>query len=317
MKKWFQKHSRKIIAFLVLVLLVYGAGRLYFFVTDGFSLGNIVSDRGFDPRFETHPLDEEGQKQLETLLKQRFKYLGKGCQSYVFESEDGQYVLKFFKFQRFRPQRGFDYFGFIPAAERYRLQKIEKKRGKLEKLYRSWQIAYEELPEEAGIIYVHLNPTDHIQGKLVIIDKVGLKHVLDPNRMEFLVQRKATMLCPTLDRLMRQGHEDEAKALLTRLLGQIVDEYQRGLADHDHALMQNTGVYAGAPFHIDVGQFAYEETMKDPLVYKGELFNKTYKFRSWLQRRHPGLSRHFDAELLSIIGPDMHDMKAYTGKAKD
>src|ERR1700704_4131205 len=84
-----------------LFLAIYGAGRLYYQVTGGFTEGNIFYDLPFDPRFE---MKSKETVNLDFLLSKKFHYLGKGCQSYVFEREGGEYVIKFFKYQRFRPQ---------------------------------------------------------------------------------------------------------------------------------------------------------------------------------------------------------------------
>ena len=117
------------------------------------------------------------------------------------------------------------------------------------------------------------------------------------------------MLCPQLEKLMASGEVNKAKVLLTRLLQMVLSEYHRGLADNDHALMQNTGVLGGLPIHVDVGQFVKNEAMKDPNNYNQELFNKTYKFRIWLQGKYPELLSHLDAELHNEMGDVFYQLK--------
>lgn len=299
-----RKLAHFFVNFCLIGIIVYGVGRLYFDATAGFTEGNIISEYKPDPRWETHSLSSEEENLIETAITQPYTYLGKGCQSYVFLSEDKQFVLKFFKYQRFRTQAWMDYFSFIPKMDQIRKKKMEKKQKKLDGVYSSWKIGFDHLIPETGLVYVHLNKTDHLHKKLTIYDKMGWKHELDADKMEFLIQKRADMLCSTLDKLP----EEQAKQLLTDLIQMIASEYSRGFADNDHALMQNTGVSEGKPVHIDVGQFVIDESMKDPSHSRQEIFNKTFKFRIWLEKAHPELLPHLDKELVSVLGEHFHTL---------
>jgi hypothetical protein len=286
---------------LCVVCVLYGMSRLYYRVTGGFTEGNITYNLAYDPRWDVHQSTQQIVDN-DQIFSQPFYYLGKGCQSYVFQSADEQYVLKFFKYQRFRPQEWLSWFSFIPPLESYRQDKIQKKKQKLENVFISWKIAYEELPKETGVVYVHLNKTDHLKRSLTLYDKMGLEHKLDLDRYEFLVQRKATLLAPTLDEMMSQGKETESKLLIDRLISLLLDEFERGYADNDHALMQNTGVLDGFPIHIDVGQFVRNSRVKRPEVWHQELFNKMWKFSKWLEKTHPSLAIYLEGILKEKIG---------------
>lgn len=303
MRKDFKNRLKNsLVWFCILLLLAYGAGRLYYRVTAGFTIGNITYELPYDSRWDIHALNADESKQLDAILSQNFKYLGKGCQSYVFASEDGQYVMKFFKYQRFRPQEWLQYFTFIPGMKEYTKAKIEKKRRKLEGVFTSWKIAFEDLQPETGVVYVHLNKSNDLNKTVVIYDKVGWKHVLNIDDYEFMIQKKARMLCPTLQEMMANGQMNEAKGLLDHLLRLVLSEYGRGLADNDHALMQNTGVVDGRPIHVDAGQFIKNSKVKESKVSNQELFNKTWKFRKWLQKNFPELEAHLVHHLKQIIG---------------
>lgn len=301
MKKFF-----KFLFVLALVwALCYGVGRIYYRTTGGFTLGNITYDLPYDARWEMRLPEEEEAHEIEVILHQPFHYLGKGCQSYVFESEDSRYVLKFFKYQRFRPKVWLSYMTFLPGMEGYLQSKSECKKRKLESVFTSWKIAYEELRPETGVLFVHLNKTKRQWEKpFLIYDKMGWEHSLNLNDYEYLLQRKAKLLCPTLDGLMTLGKVTEAKQLLDRLIQMLLSEYHRGFADNDHALMQNTGILDGRPVHIDVGQFVKNEKVKEPEVYNQELFNKTWKFRKWLVEHHPELASHLEMLLRQVMGDE-------------
>lgn len=299
------------LSFLFLVAAIYGGGRLYYKLTDGFLESNISSDLPYDPRWEMRPLSDSERTHVEQILSQPFHYLGKGCQSYVFLSEDGEYVIKFFKYQRFRTQPWLNAFTFIPAVDRYVDRKLKKKKSKLDGVFESWKLAFEELQPTTGVLFVHLNKTHEWSKPLIAYDKMGFEHRLDLNQLEFLIQTKAMMLCKYIRELMAQGNVAEAKILMNRIIDLILFEYQHGYADNDHALMQNTGVQNGYPIHIDVGQFVKSEEVKKPEVYKQDLFSKTYKFRKWLRKEYPELADYLETQLQAVIGEQYHTMKPH------
>lgn len=303
MRSEFKNRLKKsFIWFCVVFLLIYGLGRLYYKVTGGFTIGNITYELPYDSKWETRSLSQPEKDNLNTVLGQKFHYLGKGCQSYVFESDDGNYVLKFFKYQRFRPKGWLQYVTFLPGMNDYLKEKISKKRERLEGVFTSWKMAFEDLQSETGVVFVHLNKSNYLNKTIEIYDKVGLKHQLNIDDYEFMIQRKASLLCPTIQNLMAKGNQKETKQLLDDLLGLILSEYLRGLADNDHALMQNTGVIDSKPIHIDAGQFIKNSKVKDKDIYSQELFNKTWKFRKWLEKNYPDLEEHLVSRLKEIIG---------------
>src|SRR5437868_4094151 len=94
-----KSYCKEICVLLTVIVALYGGGRLYFYLTDGFAIENITSQYPYDVKRETRSITQAEQQQIHSILSQKFSYLGKGCQSYVFVSEDDNYVLKFFKYQ--------------------------------------------------------------------------------------------------------------------------------------------------------------------------------------------------------------------------
>ncbi len=299
---------RTVLFVVLLGAALYGAGRLYFRVTDGFRIAHITSTIARNPKRDTRPLSKGEADLVGRILSQPFTYLDKGCQSYVFVSEDGNYVLKFVKYKRFRPQFYNYWLSFIPSRNDYLQRSLSVKQQRMEELFQSWKLVFDRLPAETGLVYVHTNKTDHLNKQLKIVDKVGFSYMLDMDQMEFLIQKKVDMLCPALDQLMAEEKENEAKTLLNSIQDLLVMEYRNGIADMDDALMQNTGVFKGKPIHIDVGQFVSDESIREKDVYHQELFNKYYKFRLWLAKNHPSLKEHVDQYLYSEMGERLHTL---------
>lgn len=309
MKSFFVKHSQKIVYSILFLTLVFGAGRLYFELTDGFMVRNIQSNLRYSPKRELEVQDEVAKE----ILKQPFHYLAKGCQSYCFLSEDGNYVLKFFKYQRFSTSPVLEPLRFIPPINRFVLQRKAHKMERLDFFMQAWTIAYKYVPEESGLVYVHLNKTAHLNTPIVIYDKLGLKHELDSDSMEFLIQRRAEPLA----KVLLNSSDEEGVRIIDELLATLLKEYSLGIGDHDPALLQNTGLYNGKPFHIDVGQFYLNPAFKDPKNTYQDLFNRTYEMRIWLKAKKPALEPVLTHKLRRIIGEDFDKMKPYFGRIRD
>jgi hypothetical protein len=64
----------------------------------------------------------------------------------------------------------------------------------------------------------------------------------------------------------------------------IIKEYEKGLIDHDPAIIQNTGVVQGLPIHVDIGQFA-QEKLENPSSYK---FTLCALLGMWTERKSRG-----------------------------
>jgi hypothetical protein len=304
------KKRVKILSLLALMVLIsYGLGRLYFTMTAGFTLSNISSDFAFNSDWEVRPLSANEEKELDPIFNQPYHYLGKGRQSYAFESQDGLYVIKFFKYQRYRMLPWLRHFPPLPAVVQYREERLQQKWSLLNTFICSWKIAFENLKEESALLFVHLNKTQHLNKKLTLIDKIGFRHQINLDEMEFCVQRKAQLICSRILELKEAGDIEGAKDLIDRLQARFISEYERGVGDYDHTLMQNTGVVDGSPIHIDVGQFKINEELKNPELWHQELFTKNYKFMIWMRKEHPELAIYLESRLAAIIGDNYFSME--------
>lgn len=314
MKNFVKRHSQKIVWSLFALFLFWGIGRLYFEVTGGFWISHIHSDLKPNAAFDVRASTAEENAIWNQVSKTPWRYLGKGCQSYVFESEDKQYVLKFFKHQRFRNRSWVSLFKGLPLLS----SKIEKKQtaraAKLAYFMRSWKIAFDDLPVESQVVRVHLNKTKDLGVNFILIDKVGFTHSVPADDVEFLIQRRAEPLADWIERQEQAGHPEKVRELLNELVAMLVSEYERGLLDRDPALLQNTGVYQDHPVHMDVGQFEKNDAYKNPDLWAVELFNRTYDFRLWLQERYPIEEEYLTSLVKAALGPRWEKMKPFFGR---
>jgi hypothetical protein len=289
---------------LVATLSFYYVGILCDSLTDGFSVARIHSELPFNPEWETSPLSEPAQQELDQALSQTYRYLGCGGQCFAFCSADGKYVVKFFK-HRIRKPYSFFYAATLPfGLDHLRQRKLKKALFKHQRDFTSYKIAYEDLREETGLLYVHLNKGTSSNRSLQIIDKLGIGHRIALDQVEFVVQKKAQLVHDKIEDLMADRDPAKAKAALHGILDVIVSRCKKGIFDEDPRIHRNFGFLGETPIFIDVGRFIRDPRRKDPAVYQADIQLITKRFRHWLEEAHPELVTTLDEELYELHGQD-------------
>jgi hypothetical protein len=269
--------------------------------TDGFSRYKISSELPFRAEWETPPLSDAEKSELKKILNQPFDYLAKGAQSYVFLSRDGRYVLKFFRIYHLQPPLWVTHLKWPSFIEHYRQQKIAKKDQELHRDFASYKIAYDALREETGIIFLHLNKTKELHQSLTFYDKIGIKHEVDLDQMEFLVQKRAELVYPALEQMMATEGVEGAKEALSQLVSLLSLRCSKGIRDKDPDLNTNFGFIGHQPLQIDVGRFRLEEEKPGPQsVDRNEIIRITDHLNQWLKRNYPELSQHLEQTISQI-----------------
>lgn len=111
------------------------------------------------------------------IFKQPFTYLGKGKNFFVFESADGKYVLKF-------------------------LNCKNANASGIEDIFESCKLAACHAPRVTGVVYCHLNRSCDINSNVELKDKLGLSHTVFLDSVPFVLQKKAQLFFPTLQKLL-------------------------------------------------------------------------------------------------------------------
>ncbi len=227
-----------------------------------FEMRQILSDLGNRPEWETE------SQPIEHLLKQTFTFLDAGDQAYAFLGEDKKTVLKLFKHYDKKGKRPLDH------------------------VFASCKLAYDELKEETGLLYLHLNKTEGLPVKL--IDKLGFSHTLDINATEYALQQKADdLIFPTLSRLLKKNDEESVKQSMLSLFELIASRCAKGIGDRDTALRRNYGYLNKKPLSIDIGSYFRDERLKDPEFAKEEVVHKTKRLFRWLKKHRPDLLPYY------------------------
>lgn len=282
--------SRFLKLFLIIALF-FGVERLCHRATDGFAMMNVYAPPGDNDRWKTDEPLPDG------LCDQSFRYLNSGSQSYVFVSEDGETVLKLFKFQHMRTPPIFD---FLPSKGKLG-EKRAKKRKVLERTLESLTLAYTEMKEEAGLLYLHLAKTNHLHKEITFTDKIGRTHTLDLDGVEFLLQKRGTLAYHAIDRWMSNGDQKTAEEAIHQLLTLAKGRCLKGIFDKDPDFSTNLGFIGTKPFQMDFGRLSHSEREKDSDVYGPEMIRITRNFEGWIAENHPNLLASFKKDLDEII----------------
>jgi hypothetical protein len=274
---------------LLILALIVGIDRFCHEQTGTFSLYKIQDNRPGDPIFEL-----ANQPSADALLNQPYRFLGHGNECFAFISADNTTILKVFKLQFLRP-------AYLKPACKAPLKKFKEtlcaaRKERLKRTFDSIQIACEDLKEETALVYIHLAPTHHLKKSLTIIDKIGIAHQIDLDQTKFILQKRANLVYPHLNALMKENKVDEAKECLTSLIQLIKTRYEKGISDRDARLEDNFGFIGSIAVEIDVGSFSRDNTIKTPENTEHLLFQETLPLKTWLAK-HPILLEHLNSTI--------------------
>lgn len=271
--------------------------------TDGFTILGITPNRAFEKTFEARPLTNEEQVELKYALDQPYSYGAYGAQAFIFFSQDGKYALKLFKQRIYTTPLWFSYLRIPFIFDRYKEKKAAHRLDKCRRDFASYKLAFEELQDLTGVIFVHLNPTSSLQKKLHIIDKLGIAHQIDLDKMDFILQKKAEHVHKRIQRQMQNQDIEGAKHSISSLVTMIVERCKRGVSDRDSSIDTNCGFLDGAAIKIDVGRLGFDKSTATSANCKAELISIAAPFKEWLSSRYSELAKHLDQECVKAEEP--------------
>jgi hypothetical protein len=247
------------------------------------------------------------EKFFYVVCQQTLKWLAHGMQAVAFETQDEKYVVKFFLLGRFREdnERGFLQNLFSKETKEKRQEKLQHR----EEIFSSSKICFEELQEETGIVYVHLNRTKDKIHSIKLLDKYGQSHHIRGDDSSFLVQKKARYLIPTIDHLMEKGQVDEARACVDRVFDLLLSLARKGFVDGDDALIRNNniGLTDNKAIYIDTGHLFRAPNLDVAERMRYEFQVRLDPLEKWLNVAHPEIGSYYRtrrAEIMSMLAKE-------------
>lgn len=311
--------------------LLVGIQQLIKFQTHGFYLKDIqANDLSFQDRWQIPPLTLNEESAIDKLLSQSYHLIGSGSECFAFASDDGSTVIKFFKLDFIRwayLKKGLfleDHSSAAGTISHHRLTKLTLPESfqhvlnsilgirefRIERSFNSIKLAYENLKEETGLLYLHLDPSNHFQRTLTIYDGNGINHEVDLDSSLFFLQKRAVLFKNHFKTLSKYQRHDEAKLCIDSLLNMILARSKKGFADRDVAT-KNLGFIDGQAVEIDVGSFHKDLRMQDPWFYHQDLYYSTWELKNWLKKNYPEMTSY----LANKISEETHVWKFAEGIA--
>ncbi len=283
---------------LIIFLCVFsciGVARFCHHATQGFRLSKVRSNLIESEKI--YDAESSDREFAHKLFHQKFHYLGRGLQSFVFESEDGNYVLKLFNNRYQRKIHFFSILSHLPFIRSWALLRAEYYQGKLTKTFKSYKIAFEDMKDKTGLLYTHLERTSNLPTRATIVDRLNICHEINPNNMGFLVQKKATLVYPALKEYLSHQNIEGAKHALSSLVDLFFWKWRSGIDDNDPLIRTNYGFIGEEAIQIDVGPLSKPTTFPDIEEKRAEIEKITTSLKFWLNENAPELIPFLDQEL--------------------
>lgn len=240
---------RKILCLVLLVYFCVWFPTAYKRWTHSFRLSKCLVDRTFHPEWEIEPLVSEKQGEICEILQQPFSYLSKGKQSYVFVSQDQEYVLKLFYFDMSRIQLGQNCLRKI--REWLQLEEIQERASsfKFARNFTACKLAYELAQKQTGVVFVHLNPRLVGLPIINVKDRLGIKHQIDPTLYRFALQKKGEPFQFILS-------QDNKEPMIESYFSLLKEIASLGLVNEDLHFEKNYGFMDGRAVLLDFGNLS-------------------------------------------------------------
>jgi len=258
---------KKLFSWLVLGIFVLIAGHLVY----------LYNHREFTPPAFQHPFilklegqapDEAEKKRVVQILNQKFTYLGSGTQVTAFESADHHYVLKFFNPRNTIKENWFHRYSRLRQMSSWKWIKKTylEKEARLLKFFRCHRLAFRDLKEESGLVYLHFDRSSCLSKTIDVMDQEGKSYLVNLDVCPFILQEKVSIASTYLEQLLEKGLVQEAKECVKQIYQLFLMRAQKGYTDHRQALRKNYGFANGRAIQLDVGRIKLnEKVLKAPL----------------------------------------------------
>lgn len=256
-------------------------------MTEGFNCARITC---------SHPIEKSNieNEQALQLLDQPFHFYKKGGQCFAFISEDGKTILKFFKQHHIRFWHYLSRLHFPFSFDYYRLQLLHKHRHQSGPyLFQSASLAYDNLKEQTGMIYLQIDKSELPAKQVILYDKLKIAHPIDISQFQFALQKKAVPVTRKFRALIKNQDLDLCKHYIDSMIDLMQERCKRGIADRDFNVSTNFGLLESDVIEIDIGSYHADEALKDPNIAQKDLQLQTAEFQAWLKKRNKELHCYF------------------------
>ena len=199
--------------------------------------------------------------EMEKILSQKFFYLGRGTQMTAFVSQDGVYVIKFFNPRRFVREEWFYDFKKLKrlCSLKWFSNAYFQRKKRLNTLAERYRLAFHELKEESGLVYIHINSSTNPNKVIEVFDRDERRSLLDLNSCPFILQKNVDLAIHYLQSQLKLGNIKQCKNSLESLADLFISRAQKGFSDRNQSLEYNYGFYKGQAVQLDLGRIVKQD----------------------------------------------------------
>lgn len=292
-------YKKFLIIFIMLILTALTC-KSWHAITGGFKTDKILPP--LDMRL---PIAEVPAKLGEDFLKifdQEYKFLDKGCQVYVFESADKNYVIKFIRHHKYKPYFWMNFFSFIKPVDLIRQNYAKIKKERIKNNFESYLMSYQELHDLTQVLYVHLGTTDYINKKLLIKSRFGQKSYLDLDTSHFVVQLKGKKLISELLSSYKNKDYNNVKELIDKYLVLLQKRCLKNIRNCDSTgFIRNTALFGDKVIEIDVGGYKKVDYKDKKKGFEYEYMRFAKRLKRWSTKHLPLLEKEVELKSKKIL----------------
>jgi hypothetical protein len=232
-----------------LLLLPFGLEK----VNHTFHPGKIAVNIPYNPTWDS----DFPSNEISAVLARPFFYLGRGAQAFVFESEDGKFVLKLFRgTPKFHPWKRWLRTTLSGKKERTRLE------DKIPPLFNACQMAYTELRDWTGLVYMHLNPTKDLLPTSRLVSCLRRSTRVDLNQSRFVLQKKGKTIADTFQYAIENNDREKGVRLVRSFASLLQERSRKNISNSDKTLWTNFGFVGETAIEWDFGRYYYNPDLQ-------------------------------------------------------
>lgn len=223
------------------------------------------------------------------LLQQTYRFYNHGNQCFAFISEDGNYILKFFKYADSSLPEWTSKIPLLNHFKPFRPKRIEKAAWKRTRDFQGYQIAFDHFREETGLVDLHLFPTQNTYPTITLYDKLGIIHSLDLNNAPFILQKRALPIYEQFSSWIQKNEIGKLQQGISDLISLCAKRISKNIFDDDVHFYSNFGFVDEKPIQIDPGHFKLSPTSST------ELPSLVTELKEWFSQHYPPMVTYVEA----------------------
>ena len=281
------------------VILLLGLGFACFDSASSFSTSKIHPSRDF-PIQQVKTDSEEEIESLCHIVDQEFSFYLEDADAYLFLSEDGEHILKFFKMRKITPKYWLNHIP-VPWLHKKRLSKVVDRERIRQEMMGTLSAIYEQFRYQTGLVYLHLFKTDYLKTKVTLIDQNGKKRKVSLDEVPFDLRKRAVLVPDYLDKCLANGEEREAVTFLCSILDFVKRGCKLGFAGYSDKIDMDFGLLDGRLVYLSLSHIEKDDTYKTARSTLIEVFRISRSLDSWLQNRYPSLAQAVQDETQDLL----------------